>query len=283
MSESRISQSDDFRMGFSFVAYGVRIGFRADNSELLEKGRLLVFKAFGDRAEFLTRPNEAVDRTFGVGFADGHFILTQDGISEPTHINEDGVFRYLNSAMRIAVGESAKDRVFVHAGAVGWNGQAIILPGTSYSGKSSLTAELVHIGAEYYSDEYAVLDNKGMLSPFPRQLSLRSENGTRVKEVALEELKGKQGSKPIPVGMVLFTRFEMGAKWSPTELTPGECIMELLPNTLTTRKDPAFSLKVLDLVVRRAIMFRSPRGDAKDIAKFLLEFFEKNTKLTKIT
>jgi hypothetical protein len=55
--------------------------------------------------------------------------------------------------------------------------------------------------------------------------------------------------------------------------------MELLPSTMTTRKAPAFSLKVLDLVVRRAIMYKSPRGDAKEIAKFLLEFFENNTKL----
>ena len=83
--------------------------------------------------------------------------------------------------------------------------------------------------------------------------------------------------------MVLLTRFEEGAEGTPEVISPGEGIMEIIPNTVTMRKDPGFSLKVLDLVARRAIIARGPRGDVKSCAKFLLEFFDINTKLPKVT
>ena len=37
-------------------------------------------------------------------------------------------------------------------------GRAIVIPGRTFSGKSTLVAELVRAGATYYSDEYAVED-----------------------------------------------------------------------------------------------------------------------------
>ena len=60
-----------------------------------------------------------------------------------------------------------RERVFVHAGVVGWKGHAIVIPGRSRSGKTTLVAELVKAGAEYYSDEFAVLDAEGRVHPFP--------------------------------------------------------------------------------------------------------------------
>src|SRR5277367_3536052 len=42
----------------------------------------------------------------------------------------------------------------VHAGAVLWRGRALLLPGGTHAGKSSLVTELLRRGATYYSDEY---------------------------------------------------------------------------------------------------------------------------------
>ena len=44
----------------------------------------------------------------------------------------------------------------VHAGAVLWYGRALLFPGTTHAGKSSLVAELLRKGAVYLSDEYAL-------------------------------------------------------------------------------------------------------------------------------
>ena len=60
--------------------------------------------------------------------------------------------------------------VSLHAATVSWQGHGITIAGTSGAGKSSLcTAALLH-GANYFSDEYSLLDKKGYITPFPRPL-----------------------------------------------------------------------------------------------------------------
>src|SRR4051794_25117219 len=69
--------------------------------------------------------------------------------------------------------------VAIHAGVVQTDHGAILLPGRSHAGKTTLTASLVDAGAVYFSDEYALLDRKGMVYAYPRPLRMRSrgDNG----------------------------------------------------------------------------------------------------------
>jgi hypothetical protein len=53
----------------------------------------------------------------------------------------------------------------LHAGVVGRNGRCILLPAAAGSGKSSLTAALVHSGLDYYSDEVALVERDTFLVP----------------------------------------------------------------------------------------------------------------------
>ncbi len=283
MSNDRISSRREFDLGFSVVSHGVRIGLEADNQTLFDKARREVDRAFGGKAEIFEGVPAIGKHTFGVAAGNGELHLYKDGARISSGKSERGFFSYLNSQLRLEVAEYAKGIIFIHAGVVGWNGQAIILPGKSFSGKSTLTAELVRNGAEYYSDEYAVIEQNGHVSPFPRHLSLRYFGATRERDVPPEELGGRIGDRPIPVGMVLFTKFQKGGEWQPEYLGAGSGIMEMLPNTLTLHRDPAFALKLLDLIARRAIMVKSPRGDVKKFAQFLLAFFDKNCKLAKMT
>ena|SRR5688572_13020177 len=278
MSEERSSENRDFDKGFYFKSFGVTVGVESDDQVLLDKARDVVVKAFGHTAQIFEENPGGMDHRFGIRFCDDKFVLYKNGERIPCGASERSFFKLLNSLLRLEVGEFAKDCVFVHAGVVGWNGRAIMFPGKSTSGKSTLTAELIRNGATYYSDEYAVLDRNGNVSPFPRHLSLRYFGGTRFKEVSPQELGARIGQNAIPVAMVLVTSFSRGATWKPEVLTAGSGILEIIPNTLTMPGDPAFSLKVLDLLAQRAIIVKSPRGDAKKFAKFLLEFFDKHSK-----
>lgn len=282
MSEERMIRPRDFDKRFCFASYAVEIDVAADDDELLSAARETVVKAFGSKAKITEAKGLNASSEFGIAFDQGLFRLFKNGIEVSAGASRRNFFKYLNSAFRLEVAEFAHGRVFVHAGVVGWKGKAIVIPGTSFSGKSTLTAELVKAGAEYYSDEYAVLEADGMVGPFPRHISMRYFGGTREKDISVQELGGKEGNKPIPVGMLLFTQFSKGSQWQPEFLSPGAGIMELIPNTLTMRREPGFALKVLDLAAQRAIIVRSPRGDAKTFAKLLLEFFENHYKLAKI-
>jgi hypothetical protein len=60
-----------------------------------------------------------------------------------------------------------------HGGVVKFRGRVIVLPGQSGAGKSTTVAALALSGAEFYSDEVAVLDSSLNAHPFPRVLGLK--------------------------------------------------------------------------------------------------------------
>ena len=84
------------------------------------------------------------------------------------------VLAMLDSELRGHVADHATDGFFIHAGVVAHRGRGIVIPGDSFSGKTTLVAELVRAGAGYYSDEFAVIDAEGLVHPYARPLSFRA-------------------------------------------------------------------------------------------------------------
>src|SRR6185436_16438379 len=140
----------------------------------------------------------------------------------------DDLLEQFESHLQLTVAEFAPRRVFVHAGVVAWNGKAIVVPGSSFSGKSTLVAELLRAGATYYSDEYAVIDERGRVHPYPRQLRIRAADSTWPKRVNATEFGSSIGLKPLPIGVVVSTRFKEGARFRPRALTRGKATLELM-------------------------------------------------------
>jgi hypothetical protein len=175
------------------------------------------------------------------------------------------------SDVRLYVAERARRRVFVHAGVVGWRGRAIVIPGRSFSGKSSLVAALVRAGATYYSDEYAVFDEQGRVHPFLSPLSLRNKDAERPTRHRAESLGRPPGGKPLTVGLVAVSEYRAGARWRPRQLTPGQGILALLANTVPARERPAAALAALQQAVVHAPVLKGMRGEAAEVADLLLE------------
>jgi hypothetical protein len=180
----------------------------------------------------------------------------------------------LESDLQIHVAEFAHNRVFVHAGVVGWRGQAILLPGPTCAGKTTLVTALLRAGATYYSDEYAVLDGRGMVHPYARQLSLRQPEGGRNQRCGPEEFGSHAGEKPLPVGLIALTSYGASAAWKPKHLSPGKAAMDLLLNTIPAQTDPEAVLSAVRRVVTSSPTIRSPRGEAEGVAKELLRLIE---------
>jgi hypothetical protein len=206
---------------------------------------------------------------------DFEFVLFK-GRKKIEYGNEKEIFlKYLDWQLRLTVAEFAVDRVFIHAGVVAWKGRAIIIPAKSFAGKTTLVKVLTKLGAQYYSDEYAVLDERGFVHPFPKMLSVRGEiNDYSQTDYPVEAFGGVQGVEPLPVGLVLITEFEKGARWQPQMLSEGGGVMEMLSHTIPIRYNPKFALKVLNKTVNRAIIVKTKRGEANDFALKLLSFFE---------
>ena len=204
-------------------------------------------------------------RRFHVLYADHARLARTPDVEE--------LFERFESDLQLSVAAAARRRVFVHAGVVGWKGRAVLVPGRSFTGKTTLTAELVRAGATYYSDEFAVLDAEGRVHPYPKPLAVRGAGG-RQGRVAPRELGGRPATHatgPLPVGLVVVSEFREGARFRPRELSMGRGSLALLANAVPARLRPAEVLETLGRVVRGATVLRGARGEAAEAASEILE------------
>ena len=158
------------------VSYGVRIGIRTNEPEILTQIQAYLPPGWepGSSSEADELYSVVVSTT------DDHALYR--GPEQLIQTNQlDDLLETLDSDLRLQVGTRVQNQLFVHAGVVGWHGRAIVIPGRSFSGKTTLVAAFVKAGATYYSDEYAVLDSEGIVHPYPRRLSIRQESGQRGK------------------------------------------------------------------------------------------------------
>ncbi len=177
------------------------------------------------------------------------------------------------SVVSLHVAETSPRRTFVHAGVVGWGKTAILIPGRSRFGKTTLVAALVRAGAAYYSDEFAVVNRHGKVYPYPRHLQVRENGSSRQTPRSVEEFGGSNGTRPLPVGLVIVSRHQAGALWSPSELSPGIGLLKILDNTVSARRSPATALSSLKHVVSDARIVRGVRGEASAVVDWIAAHF----------
>lgn len=254
--------------GLCFDAYGVRVGVRVNKPEVLPRVAGL-FPPGSKPAAF-----GLVDQIFSLWLGERRahargFHLLYAGVARRARTTDlDEVLETFEADLRLGVASAARRRVFVHAGVVGWRGRAIVLPGRSCSGKTTLVAELVRAGATYYSDEFAVIDDRGRVHPFAKPLSIRE--GTQVRKRPAEELGGLVGSAPLPIGLIAFSAYRPEARWRPVPLSPGQGLLALIPHTVPVRRRPQACLAALQRAVEGACVLKASRGEAEGPADWLL-------------
>ena len=255
--------------GLHWLTYGLRIELTADTAALLRRARPRLPP--GRPTAGRTR----VDRRYAIARRDGAVTIHRDRRLLVRSRDPLAALDALESDAQLYVAEHARDRLFVHAGVVGWRGRAILLPGRSLSGKSTLVAALLRAGARYYSDEYAVLDARGHVRPYPRLLSLRRTQG-RPRRSKPEALGARAGKTPLPVGLVVVCRYHapsIGRRTrAPAPLSAGRCLLALLKNTVAARSRAALAMARLHLVVSSARAVVAERGEAAPFAATLVSW-----------
>ena len=259
--------------GFTFKSYGVRVGVRVNDPAVL--------RCLSERVPPGSEPldSDIVDQLYSlvIGGAGSSPRIKRYNVAYwgtqrlARSIDLETVLDAFEANLQITVAEWSPVRVFVHAGVVEWKGKAIVIPGLRFSGKTTLVKHLVQAGAKYYSDEYAVLDGRGWVHPYPRPLGLRSEDSARTKKIRIEDLGGATGSRPLPVNLIVSTTFKAGARWRPRTLSAGLGVLELLSHTVSARRRPGLALTTLPKVAAHATILKGVRGEAGRIADAILE------------
>jgi hypothetical protein len=153
-------------------------------------------------------------------------------------------------------------------------GKAILFPGGSFTGKTTVVSELVRGGATYYSDEFAVIDSRGFVHPYSRPfIAARSDKSTESIGAPTYK-KPTDGRTPVPVGLVILSRYKSGAHWRPRPISPGRALLGILDCTVCAERSPETTLKILKEVVSHGFMLKGLRGEAKEVAEWISGNFQ---------
>lgn len=173
---------------------------------------------------------------------------------------------------RMAVLSCPGDTVFHAAAAAGPSG-AVLLPGVSNAGKSTLVTGLVESGLDYLSDEAVLLDAHGVLWPYPKAIDLdpgswpvlshlapdadRAELHQKRWHLPPDRIRASPTSGPAPVAVIVAPRYEEGATPHLEPLPPEEAVALVLEQAFHLGEHPGALAQVTSLVesvpVRRLI------------------------------
>ena len=260
--------------GLCFVAFGLRVGIRVTVPELLPE---LLERIPPNWRPSTTRkvqwlyslssvPSRRKPGTLLHQLYSGKLLLTRGS-------DFYRVRRAFTEDLRLQLAVHSPCRVFIHAGAVGWKGKAIVIPGKSGSGKTRLPAALVEAGATLFSDEHAVLDPKGRVHPYPLPLRMKERRNGRTSEVTVEALGGAAQARPLPVGLVLSTRYDPEASGRLRRMSEGRAALALMAHAVQARIRPNRVMEASGRAAEEALRLQGRRGEADEIVDTLLNLW----------
>jgi hypothetical protein len=176
--------------------------------------------------------------------------LARDGGPVGRPAEPEVAVRMLEEGLAAAVAGNATEWTFVSAGVVVAGGRALVLPGGSISGRTTLVKTLVRAGAERYSDRFAVLDPDGWVHPYRGEADRGEPDRSRI-------------------GLIATAPYVPGASWAPEPGSASHGALALLAENVSPH-DPAQLLAVFAAAASGAVALRGERGEADETAPLLL-------------
>lgn len=261
------------RIGFDF--YGTKVGFKIDDEKAAVRIRRMfpeksIEIEFGEAADYfllVTKQNSELNG----------FYRIENGFPELAYDFEhfddsclDGIELKLLFTLAMI---SPPKMFYFHAGAVSIEGRGILIPGRTFSGKTTLTKEFIKNGADYYSDDCSLIDSGGFLYPYPIKLGVRGEKERQYLSAA--DLGAVEGVERVSVEFVLLTGYEKGKSWNPRVIDSGQGAFRLLeylfyPPSINCK--PAETLNLAAELAKRAKFVESLRGESIEVVRWLNDY-----------
>lgn len=236
--------------------------------------------------------------------ANGETPVVRFGVMQKrryTHIEKEGrtirrldkdyqLCPILMDEIRASCYEHVKDYLLVHAGAVVKNGRAILLPGKSESGKTTLTLGLMNHGYKHLTDEVGAIHHETTeVVPFQRPIymwswsrPLRQEVSKSFKTYRYRDEEGARWQYIVPqdgavmpvdarwkVDWIIFPRYIPRGKAVLKPLGAAEAIVALMQRCWNAQLFPDGGLKICAGLVRRAQCYTLEMGDLEEACKLI--------------
>lgn len=247
---------------FTISAFGARIGIHLNDETLTEwLGGCVPDRMTFDSSRDVDASISVTASSRNPARKEQFAFVCGDGYNAAGSQNLEELAADFESQLRFLIAKFARDAAFVHAGVVGWKGRALVIPGSSRSGKSSLVAALIKSGADYISDEHAILDGEGRVLPWCKPISIRGAAQSRQKQVPHSAFGARFVTEPVPVAIVLETRYRPRARWRPAPLTASEIALAMMGHAVAAQLRPEPVMHALTIAAKRARGFRTDRPD----------------------
>jgi len=202
--------------------------------------------------------------------------------------DETEAVRALNHELLQALMRVCPAHYFVHAAVVVWKGDAIVLPGLSRAGKSTLALALLLEGARYLSDELLAYTRAGRAEPLPRALKIRDECAGYFPELAgrfvgrgegrfltFDALPAEVVAPSTPVGAIVVPRWVAGARNRPEPISRGEALLALAAASLNFGTHRELSLDWLAELAGERTTFALEWSEPRAASRALLAELER--------
>jgi len=255
--------------GFEVRAFGCKIRAAAEGAEAQAILERYVFPSLprtatgADEPDLVLRVSEAGSQ-FQLSVGDAVVASSAAALElvpELTRVLDEAVIKRLATLRAI------------HAGAVLWAGRALLLPGATHAGKSSMVVELLRRGATYLSDEYALIDPEGRVHPYPRPLLLRNGRPEQVPALA-GDFSAAVGHASAPVGWIFALEYDPAGEWSVAPVPQSMALLTLLRNTPHVLADSPEMVGSFQRAVSGAACFGGRRPEAADAAERILRLID---------
>jgi len=248
--------------GLAFVSYGARIGIRVTEPAVLERlSALLPPGSVRATSPVVHDLYSLVVGSNGESTKIRRYSLLYAGSAQLARTMDLGeVLEALEEHLHLLVALRAPRKLFVRGGVVGWRDRAIVVPGDRPAEVSPMVAMLVRAGATYYSDKYAVLDERGRVHPYVTPFVEPDANDQPDTKTPAESPIDRNGRRPLPVGLIAIPATEPETLSSPRALSRGQAVLALLGQTVASRLRPVYALKTLERAVASATTLEIPRG-----------------------
>ena len=151
---------------------------------------------------------------------------------------------YLQEKMMTCAYQAQCYLISLHAASLEKNGKVIIMPAVAESGKTTLTATLLHHGFILFSDESASLDHDGYVHPLPFCMNIKKGSWDVLSEIyphlSERDIHSRFDGQSIrflsPVNMhkgrqkashIIFPKYTPGAKTSFTPISAKEALYKI--------------------------------------------------------
>lgn len=221
---------------------------------------------------------------------DSGALAERDGV--PIYEGDPGTaLRLLMSTINMAAVASLDGALMVHASVVGDDHGAIVIPGPSGTGKSTMAAALVDRGLRYLSDEIAPIVTGGMVVPYPKPLMVGGMSFDEVEALRPMDLcdgtfdvwfldprrfSGGYESRPQPIRAVVSLEYVPRATVEISQMTPGETTAVLACNAFNMARSGRDGLELAAGAARYARGVRILHGGASSAVDHIIEVMRRS-------